>query len=100
MLIGSGVILDCGGKRSATPLWRGLTAEPHRPSESAVAAAALPAQSMTRLGGRRTTNGGHSGCAALCSFAAKNEERSPSGAKFFRLLCATLKVYGFRLEKV
>ena len=40
--------MDCGGKRSATPLFEPeLTTESRRSSESAVAACALPAQSKT-----------------------------------------------------
>jgi hypothetical protein len=42
-------ILDCGGERSATPLFgHVLKTEPRGLSESAVAADALPAQSKTR----------------------------------------------------
>jgi len=39
-------VLDCGGKRSATPLWPDPRAG-GRPTESAVAAGALPAHSKT-----------------------------------------------------
>src|SRR5690606_35111823 len=46
-------ILDCGGKRSATPLFARMKTRSVKltscESESAVAAGALPAQSMTRL---------------------------------------------------
>ena len=44
-------VLDCGGKRSATPLSHardGLTFDHHRSPEGAVAAPALPAHSGTR----------------------------------------------------